>query len=262
MLAQKRLAESDMAGAISEIKNMDLAARGPYMYRDVLAEYMAWHVMFAIRQGDLETALNWGRRLSECIDIPFSQRHVPARLLIAQGDKRSAAEQLRGLYEKAVLADAQGLMIAIRVCQALAADTPAKALTFLAEALIKGEPEGFIRTFVDEGRLLAPLLHKALSQGVTPEYTGKLLGIIEAEEHCRMSRMLEVNLSAKLPEQLSERELEVLRLLAEDASNQQIASRLTISLSTVKTHVHHILDKLNTKNRTLAIERARQLKLI
>ena len=53
-------------------------------------------------------------------------------------------------------------------------------------------------------------------------------------------------------ERLSDRELEVLQLLSQDASNQQIADKLTISLSTVKTHVHHVLDKLGTKNRTLA----------
>ena len=74
------------------------------------------------------------------------------------------------------------VLIKTLVCQSLAASTPAEALAFLAEALTLGQPEGFIRTFVDEGRLLAPLLRKALSQGITPEYTGKLLNIIEAEE--------------------------------------------------------------------------------
>ena len=60
----------------------------------------------------------------------------------------------------------------------------------------------------------------------------------------------------------STRELQVLRLLAADASNKQIAEKLSVSLSTVKTHVHHILDKLGTGNRTLAIARARELKLV
>jgi LuxR family maltose regulon positive regulatory protein len=85
------------------------------------------------------------------------------------------------------------------------------------------KPEGFIRTFVDEGRLLAPLLRKALSQGITPQYTSSLLSIIEAEEQHRKSRTKEVTPSALLPEPLSQRELEVLRLLAADVSNQQIA---------------------------------------
>ena len=262
-LARTRLAQGDVAGAKAAMENMDRSARLPGVDRAFLAYHAAWHVMFAIRQDDLASALDWGNRLQEYVDVlPFDANHIPARLLIARGEKTLAAEQLQGLYEKAVQADAQGFVIWIRVYQALAAATPAEALTFLAEALSLGQPEGFIRFFVDAGRLLAPLLRTALSQGITPEYTSKLISIIEAEEQHWKSRTIEVTPSALLPEPLSKHELEVLRLLAADLSNQQIASRLTISLSTVKTHVHHILDKLSTKNRTLAIARAKDLKLI
>jgi LuxR family maltose regulon positive regulatory protein len=262
-LARARLAQGDVAGAMAAMENMDQAARLPGVDRAFRAYHAAWHVMFAIWQDDLASALDWGSRLQEYADVlPFDACYVPARLLIARGEKTLAAEQLQGLCEKAIQADAQGFVIWLRVYQALAAATPAEALTFLAEALSLGQPEGFIRFFVDEGRLLAPLLRTALSQGITPEYTSKLLSIIEAEEQHRKSRTIEVTPSALLPEPLSGRELEVLRLLAADVSNQQIASRLTISLSTVKTHVHHILEKLDVKDRSQAVFRARELKLL
>ena len=154
------------------------------------------------------------------------------------------------------------ILIKIRIYQAIAAATPAQALSFLAEALKMGQPEGFIRPFVDEGRLLAPLLRKALSQGITPEYTGKLLSIIEAEERQRKAMSGEVTPSVQPSGLLSERELEVLRLLAAGLSNRQIAAKLFISLGTVKVHVHNLMEKLNAKSRTQAIARAKELKLI
>jgi LuxR family maltose regulon positive regulatory protein len=260
-LARTRLAQGDVAGAMSAMENMDRSARLPGIDRAFLAYHAAWHVMFAIRQDDLASALDWGNRLQEYADVlPFDAHHIPARLLIARGEKTLAAEQLQGLYEKAVQADAPGFIIWLRVYQALAAATPAEALTFLAEALSLGQPEGFIRFFVDEGRLLAPLLRTALSQGITPEYTRKLLSIIEAEERCKLKRRG----SALSPahEILSEREIEVLKLLAEGLSNRQIAEKLIVSLSTAKTHIHNIMEKLEAKSRTRAIARARELKLL
>ncbi|OGO19895.1 MAG: hypothetical protein A2144_08070 [Chloroflexi bacterium RBG_16_50_9] len=188
-------------------------------------------------------------------------QHVPPRLLMAQGKKEAAAEYLRSLYEKMVQAGTHGLAIGVRVCQALAADTEEAALEFLSEALTMAEPEGYIRTFVDEGRLLKPLLEEAVSQGVTPEYTRKLISIIEAEE--RQKRMVKKGEGpSPISSLLSERELDVLKLVAEGLSNQQIAARLIISLSTAKNHVHNILEKLNVQGRTQAIAQARELKLI
>jgi LuxR family maltose regulon positive regulatory protein len=124
------------------------------------------------------------------------------------------------------------------------------------------KPEGYIRIFVDEGKLLAPLLRKVLSRGITPEYTNKLLTIIEAEERQFTSKTIEGIPSALLPKPLSERELEVLKLVADGLTNQQIADKLIISLSTAKSHVYHIFGKLNAKDRLQAVTRARELKLI
>ena len=139
--------------------------------------------------------------------------------------------------------------------QVLAAETEDEALAFLSDALTMAEPEGYVRTFVDEGTLLKPLLKKVLKKGIMSEYTKKLLTLIEMEElqrrKTRGDRIL-----------LSEREIEILHLIDADNTNEQIADNLSISLSTVKTHVHHILEKLSVKDRSQAVFRAKELELI
>jgi LuxR family maltose regulon positive regulatory protein len=263
-MAQKGLVQGDIAGAMSEMEKADQAASLETVPPSSRTAHAANRVMFALQQDDMAAALDWGNRLSEHAAkfLIFAQQHVPARLLIARGEKTAAAEKLQRLYEKAVRADAQGFIIKIRVYQALATTTPTDALIFLADALTKGQPEGFIRTFVDEGRLLAPLLRNAVSQGITPEYTGKLLSIIEAEERQRRARKGEGSPVSPSSGLVSGRELEVLRLLAEGLSNQQIADKLIVSVSTAKTHIHHLFEKLNAKDRLQAVIRARELKLI
>ena len=124
-----------------------------------------------------------------------------------------------------------------------------------------GQGEGFIRTFVDEGRLLAPFLRKALSQGVMPGYTSKILRIIEEEERQRRIRTGEMPSSSSTTGVLSEREIEILRLVSEEFSNQRIAEKLGVSLGTIKTHLHHIIYKLEVKDRRQAVQQARELKL-
>ena len=224
------------------------------------AIHAAFHVSLALQRHDLPAALEWGNRLSGFGDgaLDTWSQHIPIRLLIARGEKVAAGQKLLGLYDKAVQADAQGYVIRVRVYQSLAAETPDEALTFLSEALRLGQPEGFIRTFVDEGRLLKPLLRIALAQGVTSEYTAKLLNVIEAEERQRRSRSGEGTTSSLL----SEREVEILRLVANGLTNRQIADRLFISLGTAKRHVHNIFEKLDAGDRLHAVNRARELKLL
>ncbi len=259
------LATGDVAGAAALMEQQDQVAKHPTVAKGGRAMHAAQRVMFAIRQGDLAAAVKWGGCLAEydelndIMDIRF--HCVPSRLLIAQGEKAAAMKQLQEFYQKANQAGAQGVMIKIRVYQTLAAATPEEALDFLSEALKMGAPEGFIRTFVDEGGLLAPLLRKALSQGITPEYTNKLLNIIENEDRQRKA----LNQSAPcLPPSalLSERELEILRLVAAGQSNREIAAKLVIAIGTAKTHVHRIFEKLNAKDRLQAVTRAREMRLV
>jgi len=260
--AQIRLARGDVAGAAASMDKMDRASRHPTVTPNWVARHAACRVLYAIRLDNLEEASRWGRQLPGLDGLLNNDQHVPARLLIAQGEKEAAARLLRELYDSFTRFGVLILALRVRVYQALAAPTPEEALTFLSEALIKGETMGCIRIFVDEGKLLKPLLEKALSKGITPVYTKKLLSIIEAEER----QNLKVKRSGSTPSStqsvISERELEVLRLMAEGLSNQQIADRLFISLSTAKNHVHNILEKLNVQGRTQAIAQARELKLL
>jgi LuxR family maltose regulon positive regulatory protein len=250
--------------AEESMKRGDEAIRHPTVSPMCRAIHISNRVLLAIGQNDMEVARYWQSQLAEY--PPDTQwiwfQHSQARLAIALGDYSGAREQLNRLNEKAVRAGAQGYAIRIRVYQALAAPTQDEALTFLTEALREGEPEGFIRTFVDEGKLLRPLLLHSLSKGITPEYTTKLLAIIEAEE--RQIRTAEGKGGSVLAstEFMSRRESEVLQLVADGLSNQEIAQKLTISLNTAKTHVSHVFAKLNARDRLQAVTRAKELKLI
>ena len=261
--ALARLVQGDLTGAVEILQTSDKVIAEPTISPFFKARHAAGHVLFAIRYNDLDTASSWGKRLMQHTDaLTMDCAHIPARLLIAEGKKEKAADELRSIHEKMMVLNAHGLAITVRVCQALAASTETEALTYLAEALVNAEPQGYVRTFVDEGKVLIPFLQKALGQGIVPEYTHMLIDIIESEERQRR-RSNGISTSSTLYSgPLSARELEILRLVAEGLSNQQIADRLVISLGTAKTHVHNIFEKLNAKTRTQCLARARMSGLI
>jgi len=129
------------------------------------------------------------------------------------------------------------------------------AMAALSQALMQAEPEGYVRTFVDEGRSMAALLHRARSRDVMPEYTARLLAAFPpAPQGARIRPVFN--------EPLSDRELEILRLVASGASNQDIADTLSIALTTARKHVSNILGKLGVRNRTQAASRGRDLGLL
>ena len=259
-LAVYSLANGDLSGVGQELERVDeMLAQGTVRpaFRWFVA---ACRVIIALRQNNT-TALKWPDGLPQYANhLPFQVCYVAARLMIARGEKTEAAKQLRDWHEKAVRVNAKGLTIKIRVCQALAAATPVEAVTFLADALRLGQPEGFVRTFVDERKLLAPLLREAMSRGITPAYARKLLNIIADEERQRQLRSSEATVPPSDP--LSERELEILRLVAAGLSNPEIAEKLIIAVGTAKTHVHHIFEKLSAKDRLEAVTKAKGLNLI
>ena len=131
----------------------------------------------------------------------------------------------------------------------------------LLDALALAEPGGFIRLFVDEGLPMAHLLSKAAALSRMPEYIGKLLAAFQAEAHKREDPASRPP-ARPLVEPLSPRELEVLQLMAQGRSNQEISERLFLALSTVKGHNRNIFDKLQVQRRTEAVARARELGLL
>jgi len=126
------------------------------------------------------------------------------------------------------------------------------ALKPLERALALAEPEGFVRVFVDEGQPMVTLL----SQGITPDYTKRLLAYFATAQAKPTEE------SPALIETLTPREQSVLQLLAAGRSNPEIAAELVISVTTVKTHVKNIYEKLQVANRVQAIARANELNLL
>jgi LuxR family maltose regulon positive regulatory protein len=142
----------------------------------------------------------------------------------------------------------------------------APALSALASALELAEPEGYIRTFVGEGPAMATLLRKIrATQGREAGYVERLLQAFDQGEEPVVSASLQdgrPKAPQPLIEPLSDRELEVLQLMATGASNQNIAEALVIAVNTVKRHARNIFDKLGVENRTQAVARARALGLL
>ncbi len=134
----------------------------------------------------------------------------------------------------------------------------------LGEALALAEPGGFIRLFVDEGAAMARLLSAAAARGMLPAYTGRLLAAWDAEpqKSAAAAPRRTARASQPLDEPLSERELEILRLIAHGCSNREISERLFLAVDTVKGHNSSTYAKLGVQRRTEAVARARELGLV
>ena len=126
----------------------------------------------------------------------------------------------------------------------------------LKEALTLAEPEGFTRTFVDEGEQMRDLLRQAFARNISKDYVSKLLRAFEPH------KLIQKPTSQSLIEPLTERELEVLRLLSTELSGPEIAQELSVSLNTMRTHTKSIYSKLNVNNRRSAVREARELSIL
>lgn len=142
-----------------------------------------------------------------------------------------------------------------------------KALSSLAIALKMAEPEGYVYLFVIQGKPMEKLLRQAVKKGIHKEYAQKLLDIMAAESSQRKgvdstTRGSEPGKGEAILEPLSERELDVLRLLNSHLSVPEIAQELTVAPSTVRTHVRVVYNKLGVHGRLEAIQKAKDLGLI
>jgi LuxR family maltose regulon positive regulatory protein len=137
-----------------------------------------------------------------------------------------------------------------------------QAIMVLEQNLAIAEQQGFLSTFVNEGPPMARLLYKALSRGLSPDYVQKLLAAFPDVEPGRPQFRKSGVMHVDWIEPLSGRELEVLQLIAEGLSRQEIASQLVLSLNTVKTHARNIYSKLGVNNQMQAVGKARGLGLL
>ncbi|MGC9468744.1 MAG: LuxR C-terminal-related transcriptional regulator [Anaerolineae bacterium] len=217
-----------------------------------------------IARADMTAAVRWAdaHRLPAGSDIDAAreiEQMAVARVLIAEGRRAEAWDLLERLLQAVRASGRRGHEIKLLVLQALTVQAyarDARRLSLLEEALSLGEPEGYVRTFIDEGEPMGQLLRDALSQGVKPGYVARLLAALGDEER-GASPVLD-----SLTEPLTEREMDVLHRLVAGLSNPEIAEELFIALSTVKSHVNHIYGKLGVTRRTEAVACAYELGLL
>ncbi|MEJ2557004.1 MAG: LuxR C-terminal-related transcriptional regulator [Anaerolineae bacterium] len=263
-LAWIRQARGDPAGAreamdeaYQVIPNREIVA----LHNPVPAE----RARLLLAQRDVQEVVRWvEERGLDDEDEPGYARELEYLVLARYLLSRNTADRALALLERlGAAAKAQtrvGSLVQVQVLQALgfqATGEAGQAMKVLAQALMQAEPEGYMRTFVDEGRPMAALLHRALARGVTSDYTARLLAAFSSVDQGIQASPPPVPFPFNEP--LSERELEVLRLLASGASNQEIADELSIALSTARKHVSNIIGKLGVHNRTQAVSRGRDL---
>lgn len=231
----------------------------------------------ALMHGDLADAERWMTTIrseySQNVAIRPLEELTGARVSLALGNIAEAQSLLDGLLPKVVVSGEMAYEIEAHMLQALAwqkLGEVANALGSLEQAIQQGMPEGYLRLFLNEGAPMIALLRQLRDQRSTRTdvtgYCTKLLVLAGAEVYeaypTSPSSPREAPTHPDLPEPLSAREMEVLGLLAEGCSNQDIADHLVVALSTVKTHVHHLYAKLRTPDRLRAVTRARVLGLL
>lgn len=189
-----------------------------------------------------------------------------ARVFMVQGKLDEAFELLDWLHQTAQTAGRTRSVIEILILKSLAWQTYGdtdRGVSTLEEAITLAEPAGYIRLFADEGPPLANLLRRAYPVGIASIYVSKLLAACEIGSERRTRAKGAGAISAlSLPEPISDRELEILILVANGMSNRQAAAKLVVAPSTVKKHLENIYGKLGVHNRAQAVARARELSLL
>jgi LuxR family maltose regulon positive regulatory protein len=298
-LARVRQALGDGAGAqevVEDIARMALRS-DTSQWDNALAAALA--VRLAVQRGDLETAEPWWKKggfpdLSTPLAIENYPYHIfeylalsQARFLIVRGQETGRTRDIKQSLELLgiLLAEAERFQrgasqIQILILQAMAQSALGneRATKTLLHALALGEPEGFRRFYLDEGWRLADLLRQCRAVQEEADnhlpsvaFINSLLESIQGAGNMEQVDQESIegraaptiaHLEDGLPISLSAREMEVLALIAEGKSNQEISAELYLALNTVKRHAYNIYTKLEVKKRTHAVSRARQLGLI
>jgi LuxR family maltose regulon positive regulatory protein len=274
-LAQIRQAEGDMVAAQAALDAAgELAVRFDVTELDdrVVELYQArlWlaqgNVAAAERweasiQGDEGTPSPWPAQRGQMAGwyvVHELEQLVLARLRLAQGRPEQAQHLLDSLLPAAESHQRIAVVMAIHIAQALnwyACGETSRALELLAGVLAQAEPEGYVRLFLDEGPAMAELLKLVPPDSPVAGYAGRLLAAFARAQP-------QEPVTGAPPSLLSERELDVLRLLPSHLTSTEIAAELSISPNTARFHIKNIYSKLNAHNRNEAVTQARQLGLI
>ena len=272
LLARVKLALGE-PGAARQLLDRAWDMIQKYQLKQITMPAAAFRVRLLLEMGDLNTAAEWAGTIVLPIDGPLNPALeydyiTLTRVFIAHGQLEEARQLLARLRLSAEQAGRLGRLVEILALQAVvtsAQQDENEARDILAYALALAEPEGFVRSFVDEGELMRRLLfdyqsrmkkHSGNQFNPLAAYVARLLDAFSQPFGSEKARR------ASMPEPLSERELDILRLIATGRTNKEIADTLVIAVSTVKSHINNLYGKLGTNRRTQAIAIARELGLI
>ena len=272
-LARVKEAQSDHDGAmelIEHAKDIAIRANLPPIIRQVAAS----RARLQNKRGELAAPQAWVKAENLPIGGTLSYARVNeyttfARVLISEASSRhstdtmeEAAELLTWVLELTQRAGLKGFEIEVLTLQARVYERLGKAdsaTSAMERALKLAEPEGYVRTFVDEGESMGALLRRAAAKGTAVDYVSMLLATLEAESNGELQAPQGVE---PLIEPLTNRELEVLRLMAVGLKNREIAEELVVVVGTVKAHISSIYGKMDVGNRVQAISRGTELGLL
>jgi LuxR family maltose regulon positive regulatory protein len=257
--------------AIEAIREAKVIAKNlsPW-YKEIVEPYEA---LIQMSQGDLESA----RRLVDERDFIrkdeygiefYTNKIMQAQIQVKQcedcpSELNEVHKLLVELREIAESREANSFILKILALQSLTEwmmGEREEALQCLRQAIMLAEPEGYVRPFINLGSQMADVLHYAVSKGICSRYSTMLLEALAAEPSVDATQV--ATSRAALEEPLSERELQVLKLLNSDLSTPEIAQELVVAVSTVRSHVKNIYSKLDVHSRIEAIDRARELNLL
>jgi ATP/maltotriose-dependent transcriptional regulator MalT len=277
VVARIRQVHGDASGALEAMSEAERVELSPQVIA-LLNPVPAQRARLQLALGDVNAAAAWtaaaGLSPDDAPDYPREPSYlVLARVLLARGDPGPALALLQRLLDAAASQGRTGSVIEIQALRALglaALGDDASALSALAEALTLAHPAGYVRVFADEGEPMHALVAqlsaaRSRDQPSVRPIDARYLAALERACGQAAAGPPPRRAASSLPgliEPLTERELEVLRLIAAGMSNQRIARDLVVALDTVKKHVTHVLGKLGATNRTEAAARARQLGLI
>ncbi len=211
-----------------------------------------------LRSGQVQAAVDWAIQYEQMAKVTYHQDYenlTLARVWLEQREYERTQVLLAQLIADAQPAGRVSTIIMGELLRALihqALGEMDAALNALQRSLVLAYPHGFVRLFLTAGQPMIKLLQHALERSIIPEYVTSLLEIAARTDHTQQHPA----------DTLTEREIEVLKHIALGASNQDIADTLVVSIGTVKSHIHHIMNKLNAQNRTEAVATARSLNIL